>query len=132
MGHGGAFRRLRRASGLELQAISLALDELGMAADRVQPLFITVDPEHGAATAGIIHRMFAYHEHGRSVQDDSDCWRVNYFEIDLTSDHDVLPTYRREHYRTLSHECLASGPLPVMVGDKHHYAGCKSASQDAG
>ena len=29
----------------ELQAISLALDELGMAADRVQPLFITVDPE---------------------------------------------------------------------------------------
>ena len=29
----------------ELQAISLALDELGMAANRVQPLFITVDPE---------------------------------------------------------------------------------------
>ena len=29
----------------ELQAISLALDELGVAADPVQPLFITVDPE---------------------------------------------------------------------------------------
>jgi cytochrome oxidase Cu insertion factor (SCO1/SenC/PrrC family) len=29
----------------ELQAISLALDELGMAADAVQPLFITVDSE---------------------------------------------------------------------------------------
>src|SRR6266446_1167062 len=29
----------------ELQAISLALDELGVAADAVQPLFITVDPD---------------------------------------------------------------------------------------
>jgi len=29
----------------ELQAISLALDALGAAADQVQPLFITVDPE---------------------------------------------------------------------------------------
>src|SRR6266704_4077281 len=29
----------------ELQAISLALDTLGAAADAVQPLFITVDPE---------------------------------------------------------------------------------------
>jgi len=29
----------------ELQAITLALDKLGTAADRVQPLFVTVDPE---------------------------------------------------------------------------------------
>jgi cytochrome oxidase Cu insertion factor (SCO1/SenC/PrrC family) len=29
----------------ELQAITLAMDKLGAAADRVQPLFITVDPE---------------------------------------------------------------------------------------
>jgi protein SCO1/2 len=29
----------------ELQAISLALDKLGSAADAIQPLFITVDPE---------------------------------------------------------------------------------------
>ena len=29
----------------ELQAITLALDKLGTSADRVQPLFITVDPE---------------------------------------------------------------------------------------
>lgn len=29
-----------------LQTVTLALNELGAAADRVQPLFITIDPEH--------------------------------------------------------------------------------------
>jgi cytochrome oxidase Cu insertion factor (SCO1/SenC/PrrC family) len=34
----------------ELQSISLALDKLGAAADAVQPVFITVDPERDTAT----------------------------------------------------------------------------------
>ena len=34
----------------ELQSISLALDKLGVAADSVQPLFITVDPERDTPT----------------------------------------------------------------------------------
>jgi len=33
----------------DLQSIGLALDELGQAADKVQPLFITVDPERDTA-----------------------------------------------------------------------------------
>jgi len=36
----------------ELQSISLALDKLGAAAEAVQPLFITVDPERDTGTAG--------------------------------------------------------------------------------
>jgi hypothetical protein len=79
-----------------------------------------------AVAASVVHRMLTRYEHGRGVQDDADCRRVNYFEADLTSSHYVLPIHRREHYRTLSHRRLARGPLPVMVGDKHHYAGCKS------
>jgi len=86
----------------------------------------------GAATAaGIIHRMLARHEHGRSLQDDADCRRGDYFE-GYATDHDVLPDYRREHYRTLSHRRLALGPLPVMAGHKHHYPGCKSATVQTG
>src|SRR3981189_2289688 len=63
--------------------------------------------QDGAAmAAGIIHRMFAGHEHGRSVQDHADWRRVNDFEADLRSGHDVLPDCRRDHYRTLSHRRL--------------------------
>jgi hypothetical protein len=63
--------------------------------------------QDGAATAtGIIHRMLARSEHGRGLQDDADCRRDDYFKGD-TSARDVLPDYRREHYRTLSHRRLA-------------------------
>jgi hypothetical protein len=59
--------------------------------------------------------MFAGHEHGRSVQDDADWRRVNDFEADLTSRHDVLQAYRRERCRTLSHRRRPGGlSLPVM------------------
>jgi cytochrome oxidase Cu insertion factor (SCO1/SenC/PrrC family) len=45
----------------ELQAISLALDELGMAADRVQPLFITVDPERDTPSVLAVDYVSSFH-----------------------------------------------------------------------
>ena len=58
--------------------------------------------------ADVIHRMLARYEHGRSLQDDADWRRDDYFKGD-TSGHDVLPDHRREHDRTLSHRRLAQG-----------------------
>ena len=68
--------------------------------------------QDGAATAaGKIHRMLARLEHGRSLQDDADCLRGNYFKGN-TSSHDALPISGGS--ATGRHRRLGSGPLPVM------------------
>ena len=46
----------------ELQAITLALDKLGAAADAVQPLFITVDPERDTPSR-LSDFVSAFHPH---------------------------------------------------------------------
>jgi hypothetical protein len=54
---------------------------------------VGMQQDGAAAAAGIIHRMLARCEHGRSVQDDADFRRGDYFKGN-TSAHDVLP-YRQ-------------------------------------
>ena len=44
-----------------------------------------------APAAGIVHRMIARVEYGWRVQNDTGCRRVDDFEADLSSCHDVLP-----------------------------------------
>jgi hypothetical protein len=44
-----------------------------------------------ASTAGIIHRVLARVEYGRSVQNNTDCGCDDYFKADFTNGHDVLP-----------------------------------------
>jgi hypothetical protein len=58
---------------------------------------VGVEQDCGATAAGIIHRMLARPEHGRSVQDHADCRRGDDFKGDPTSRHDVLATAMDAH-----------------------------------
>jgi hypothetical protein len=54
--------------------------------------FLGVQQDRAAASAGIVHRVIARYEHGRSIQHDTKCWRGDCFKVDfLRSGHAGLP-----------------------------------------
>jgi hypothetical protein len=60
--------------------------------DPVNLALVGMQQDGAATAAGIIHRMFARREHGRRLQNDTDCRCGDYFKGDLASGHDTLPT----------------------------------------
>lgn len=87
----------------DLQAIGLAMDQLGSAADGVQPLFITVDPErdtaaHLAEYVPMFHpRLIGLTGSARAVGAAADAYRVYYRRVvfeknaaDYTVDHSAF------------------------------------------
>jgi cytochrome oxidase Cu insertion factor (SCO1/SenC/PrrC family) len=83
----------------DLQDISLALDKLGEAADQVQPLFITVDPErdtaaHLAEYVSLFHpRLIGLTGDAAAIRAAADAYKVYYAKVtneagtDYTVDH---------------------------------------------
>jgi cytochrome oxidase Cu insertion factor (SCO1/SenC/PrrC family) len=72
----------------DLQAIGLALDELGADADRVQPLFITVDPErdtvqHLAEYVPMFHpRLIGLTGSAEAIRKAADAYKVYFARVD--------------------------------------------------
>jgi cytochrome oxidase Cu insertion factor (SCO1/SenC/PrrC family) len=72
----------------DLQAIGLALDKLGTAADSVQPLFITVDPErdtpqHLAEYVPMFHpRLIGLTGSAEAIRKAADAYKVYYAKVD--------------------------------------------------
>jgi cytochrome oxidase Cu insertion factor (SCO1/SenC/PrrC family) len=72
----------------DLQAIGLALDKLGADADRVQPLFITVDPErdtvqHLAEYVPMFHpRLIGLTGSAEAIRKAADAYKVYYARVD--------------------------------------------------
>jgi protein SCO1/2 len=83
----------------DLQAISLAIDQLGEAGDKVQPLFITVDPErdtaaHLAEYVPMFHpRLIGLTGDAAAIRKAADAYKVYYTKVpneartDYTVDH---------------------------------------------
>jgi protein SCO1/2 len=83
----------------DLQAISLAIDQLGEAGDKVQPLFITVDPErdtaaHLAEYVPMFHpRLIGLTGDAAAIRKAADAYKVYYAKVpneagtDYTVDH---------------------------------------------
>jgi cytochrome oxidase Cu insertion factor (SCO1/SenC/PrrC family) len=73
----------------DLQAIGLALDKLGSDAERVQPLFITVDPErdtaeHLAQYVPIFHpRLIGLTGNPATIRKAADAYKVYYAKVSL-------------------------------------------------
>jgi cytochrome oxidase Cu insertion factor (SCO1/SenC/PrrC family) len=73
----------------DLQAISLAMDQLGADADDVQPLFITLDPErdtreHLADYVTMFHpRLLGLTGSAEAVERAADAYRVYYKRVDF-------------------------------------------------
>jgi protein SCO1/2 len=86
----------------DLQDISLALDKLGAAADQVQPLFITVDPErdtaaHLAEYVSLFHpRLIGLTGDAAAIRAAADAYKVYYAKVanaagtDYTVDHSAF------------------------------------------
>jgi protein SCO1/2 len=76
----------------DLQAIGLALDKLGAEAERVQPLFITVDPErdtaqHLAEYVPMFHpRLIGLTGSADAIRKAADAYKVYYAKVDLGKD----------------------------------------------
>jgi cytochrome oxidase Cu insertion factor (SCO1/SenC/PrrC family) len=72
----------------DLQAIGLALDKLGADADRVQPLFITVDPErdtvqHLAEYVPMFHpRLIGLTGSAEAIRKAADAYKVYFARVD--------------------------------------------------
>ena len=72
----------------DLQAIGLALDKLGVEADSVQPLFITVDPErdtaaHLAEYVPMFHpRLIGLTGSPEAIRKAADAYKVYYAKVD--------------------------------------------------
>lgn len=83
----------------DLQAIGLALDQLGPAGDNVQPLFVTVDPERDTAAhlkdyVALFHpRLLGLTGDAQAIRDAADAYKVYYAKVpneagtDYTVDH---------------------------------------------
>jgi cytochrome oxidase Cu insertion factor (SCO1/SenC/PrrC family) len=83
----------------DLQAITLAIDQLGTAGDKVQPLFITVDPErdtaaHLAEYVPMFHpRLIGLTGDAAAIRKAADAYKVYYAKVtneagtDYTIDH---------------------------------------------
>jgi len=83
----------------DLQAISLAIDQLGAAGEKVQPLFITVDPErdtsaHLAEYVSLFHpRLIGLTGDAAAIRKAADAYKVYYAKVpneagtDYTVDH---------------------------------------------
>jgi cytochrome oxidase Cu insertion factor (SCO1/SenC/PrrC family) len=96
----------------DLQAITLALDALGGAADGVQPLFITVDPErdtpeHLAEYVALFHpRLLGLTGTAEDIRGAASAYRVYYAKVpgsdeaDYTVDHSgfIYMLDREGHY----------------------------------
>ena len=56
-------------------------------------VLLGMQQDRAASFAGIIHGVIACYEHGRSVQNDTDCWRGDCFKADclVAAGHAVLP-----------------------------------------
>jgi cytochrome oxidase Cu insertion factor (SCO1/SenC/PrrC family) len=73
----------------DLQAIGLALDKLGGDAERVQPLFITVDPErdtaeHLAQYVPMFHpRLIGLTGNAEAIRKTADAYKVYYAKVSL-------------------------------------------------
>ncbi|MBR0698029.1 SCO family protein [Bradyrhizobium lablabi] len=73
----------------DLQAIALALDKLGGDADRVQPIFITVDPErdtaaHLADYVALFHpRLIGLTGSAEAIRKVADAYKVYYARVPL-------------------------------------------------
>jgi protein SCO1/2 len=86
----------------DLQAISLAIDQLGTAGDKVQPLFITVDPErdtaaHLAEYVPMFHpRLIGLTGDAAAIRKAADAYKVYYAKVpneagtDYTVDHSAF------------------------------------------
>lgn len=76
----------------DLQAIGLALDKLGIDADNVQPLFITVDPErdtaeHLAEYVPMFHpRLIGLTGSLEAIRKVADAYKVYYAKVDPPKD----------------------------------------------
>jgi cytochrome oxidase Cu insertion factor (SCO1/SenC/PrrC family) len=84
----------------DLQAIGLALDKLGSAADSVQPLFITVDPErdtaeHLAEYVSMFHpRLIGLTGSAEAVRNAADAYKVYFARVSTGKD---PPDYTVDH-----------------------------------
>ncbi|MBA2402352.1 MAG: SCO family protein [Bradyrhizobium sp.] len=86
----------------DLQAIGLAIDQLGAAGDKVQPLFITVDPErdtsaHLAGYVSLFHpRLIGLTGDAAAIRKAADAYKVYYAKVaneagtDYTVDHSAF------------------------------------------
>ena len=78
----------------DLQAIGLAMDQLGADADKVQPLFITVDPardtaEHLAQYVPMFHpKLIGLTGSAAAVHRAAEAYRVYYKQIDFEKNRD--------------------------------------------
>ena len=76
----------------DLQAIGLAMEKLGTAAEQVQPLFITVDPgrdtpEHLADYVPMFHpRLIGLTGHAAAIARAAEAYRVFYRRVDFDKD----------------------------------------------
>jgi protein SCO1/2 len=79
----------------DLQAMGLALDKLGPAAELVQPLFITVDPErdtpqHLADYVALFHpRLIGLSGDAPAIRKTAQAYKVYYAKVPLKSDYTV-------------------------------------------
>ena len=74
---------------------------------------VGVQQDGGATAADVVHGVLARHQHGRSVQNDTDCGRVDHLKSDLTTGHDALPLQAG----ALSHE---GGERVIAYANKQH------------
>jgi len=79
----------------DLQAISLAIDQLGTAGEKVQPLFITVDPErdtaaHLAEYVPMFHpRLIGLTGDAAAIRKAADAYKVYYARVEAGTDYTV-------------------------------------------
>jgi protein SCO1/2 len=79
----------------DLQAISLAIDQLGTAGGKVQPLFITVDPErdtaaHLAEYVGMFHpRLIGLTGDAAAIRKAAEAYKVYYARVETGTDYTV-------------------------------------------
>jgi cytochrome oxidase Cu insertion factor (SCO1/SenC/PrrC family) len=76
----------------DLQAISLAMDKLGVDAAKIQPMFVTVDPErdtptHLADYVKLFHpRLIGLTGSAEAIRKAADAYKVYYARVDLNKD----------------------------------------------
>jgi protein SCO1 len=76
----------------DLQAIGLAMDKLGIDAAKVQPMFVTVDPERDTSThladyVKLFHpRLIGLTGSAKAIRKAADVYKVYYARVDLNKD----------------------------------------------
>ena len=121
----------------DLQAIGLAIDQLGAAGDGVQPLFITVDPQrdtaaHLAEYVTMFHpRLLGLTGDAAAIRQAADGYKVYYAKVpnaagtDYTVDHTAFIYLMGRDGRYLGF--FPPGTTPELIAEtiRRHLAGAK-------